>query len=99
MPNGRCRVHGGKSTGPRTEAGIAAIRADHWKHGRYPKATIQHDARRERSSGKFGSWATSWTAFLGNWPPARQRKPVPSGARATGNFPEASPDDDFWTGG
>ncbi|MGE0119887.1 MAG: HGGxSTG domain-containing protein [Dongiaceae bacterium] len=26
MPNGRCRMHGGKSTGPRTEEGRSALR-------------------------------------------------------------------------
>ena len=48
MPNGRCRMHGGKSTGPRTEAGLAAIRASRTKHGRYSKAAIEkrREARR-----------------------------------------------------
>ena len=27
MPNNRCRMHGGKSTGPRTPEGLARIRA------------------------------------------------------------------------
>jgi hypothetical protein len=45
MPNGRCRMHGGPSTGPRTEAGKAAIRASRTKHGRYSQASIA--ARRE----------------------------------------------------
>ncbi|WP_296348538.1 HGGxSTG domain-containing protein [Reyranella sp.] len=40
MPNGRCRMHGGPSTGPRTEEGKAAIRARHWKHGRYSYEAI-----------------------------------------------------------
>lgn len=40
MPNGRCRLHGGKSTGPKTEAGKAAIRASRTKHGRYSQASI-----------------------------------------------------------
>jgi uncharacterized membrane protein len=35
MQNGRCRLHGGRSTGPRTEAGRAALRAAHTKHGQY----------------------------------------------------------------
>ena len=35
MPNGRCRLHGGKSTGPRTAEGIARIRAARTIHGRY----------------------------------------------------------------
>jgi hypothetical protein len=33
MANGRCRIHGGTSTGPRTAAGIERIRAAHLKHG------------------------------------------------------------------
>jgi hypothetical protein len=45
MPNGRCRMHGGPSTGPRTEEGKAAIRASRTKHGRYSQGTIQR--RRE----------------------------------------------------
>jgi hypothetical protein len=35
MPNGRCRVHGGTSTGPKTEAGLARIVAARTRHGRY----------------------------------------------------------------
>lgn len=33
MPNGRCRVHGGVSTGPRTAEGLARIRVARTKHG------------------------------------------------------------------
>ena len=35
MPNGRCRMHGGASTGPRTADGIERIRKARTKHGRY----------------------------------------------------------------
>jgi hypothetical protein len=35
MPNGKCRLHGGRSTGPRTEAGRAALAAAQTKHGHY----------------------------------------------------------------
>jgi hypothetical protein len=35
MPNGRCRLHGGLSTGPRTEAGRAAVRDANTKHGQF----------------------------------------------------------------
>jgi hypothetical protein len=35
MPNGRCRLHGGRSTGPRTCAGRAAVAAAQTKHGNY----------------------------------------------------------------
>jgi hypothetical protein len=32
-PNGRCRLHGGLSTGPRTPEGLAQIRAARTTHG------------------------------------------------------------------
>jgi hypothetical protein len=35
MPNGRCRMHGGASTGPRTPDGLARSRKANWKHGLY----------------------------------------------------------------
>ena len=34
MKNGRCRMHGGASTGPRTPEGLARSRRARWKHGR-----------------------------------------------------------------
>jgi hypothetical protein len=38
MANGRCRLHGGLSTGPKTQAGIEAIQRAVTKHGRYSKS-------------------------------------------------------------
>ena len=35
MKNGRCRLHGGLSTGPKTPEGRA--RCGNWKHGYYSK--------------------------------------------------------------
>ena len=35
MSNGRCRMHGGASTGPRTPEGLARSRRSRWKHGLY----------------------------------------------------------------
>lgn len=35
MPNGRCRLHGGKSTGPKTPEGKARMRHAVTKHGLY----------------------------------------------------------------
>jgi hypothetical protein len=40
MRNGRCRLHGGLSTGPKTAAGIERIRRAVTKHGRYSKRAI-----------------------------------------------------------
>lgn len=39
MRNGRCRMHGGKSTGPRTVAGLERSRRARWKHGAYSRET------------------------------------------------------------
>ena len=38
MGNGRCRLHGGLSTGPKTAAGVERIRRAVTKHGRYSAA-------------------------------------------------------------
>jgi hypothetical protein len=38
MKNGRCRLHGGLSTGPKTAEGIERIRLAVTKHGRYSLA-------------------------------------------------------------
>ncbi len=55
MPNGRCRMHGGKSTGPRTAEGLERMRRAKTKHGLYSTETrelmrairvLQRDARR-----------------------------------------------------
>jgi len=35
MANGRCRMRGGSSTGPRTAKRLARSRRARWKHGRY----------------------------------------------------------------
>jgi hypothetical protein len=40
MKNGRCRLHGGKSTGPKTQAGKERIGRAHLKHGLYTKEAI-----------------------------------------------------------
>jgi len=44
MRNGRCRMHGGSSTGPRTPEGLARSRNAHWKHGLY-SAEAKAEAR------------------------------------------------------
>ena len=41
MPNGRCRLHGGKSTGPRTPEGLEKSKKANWKHGRRSAETIR----------------------------------------------------------
>jgi hypothetical protein len=44
MPNGRCKFHGGKSTGPRTPEGLERSRRARWKHGHFSR-----EAKAERS--------------------------------------------------
>src|SRR5271157_511534 len=44
MRNGRCRMHGGASTGPRTSASLAHSARANWKHGRY-SAKAKREAR------------------------------------------------------
>jgi hypothetical protein len=44
MPNGRCKLHGGKSTGPRTPEGLERSKRARWKHGYYSR-----EAKAERS--------------------------------------------------
>jgi hypothetical protein len=52
MANGRCRMHGGKSTGPRTEGGRQRCAAASWKHGDY--ATKNRAGRRAvRAAGRI----------------------------------------------
>jgi hypothetical protein len=46
----KCRTHGGASTGPRTEAGKAAIRKAHLKHG---EATLAARAEYSKQSCKM----------------------------------------------
>ncbi len=38
--NGRCRLHGGASSGPRTEQGRAKIAATNLRHGEFTQAKI-----------------------------------------------------------
>ncbi|MDA8649494.1 hypothetical protein N9M31_05750 [Alphaproteobacteria bacterium] len=46
--NGRCRLHGGASTGPKTAEGRARIAAAQFKHGNRSKAAIA--AQRARAA-------------------------------------------------
>ena len=42
---GRCRLHGGASTGPKTNEGKAIIARSNTKHGRYTKAKLAERKR------------------------------------------------------
>lgn len=47
MKNGRCRFHGGLSTGPKTQEGRERARRGNWKHGAYSAAAknLRHEAQ------------------------------------------------------
>jgi hypothetical protein len=62
MPNGRCKVHGGKSTGPRTPEGLERSRRANWKHGYYSreaKAERSRVGRQYLRSGICACWVIS----------------------------------------
>jgi hypothetical protein len=42
MINGRCRLHGGLYTGPKTESGLRRIQQALTKHGLYSKREIEN---------------------------------------------------------
>jgi hypothetical protein len=55
MENGRCRLHGGASTGPRTPEGLEHSRMANWRHG-YRSAeaiAIRRDATAARRDLKY----------------------------------------------
>jgi ABC transporter substrate binding protein len=61
MPNGRCKVHGGKSTGPRTPEGLERSRRANWKHGYYSR-----EAKAERSRVRAAILALRFLRMLGH---------------------------------
>ncbi len=63
LPAGRCRVHGGASTGPRTEEGIARIVAAKTTHGRLTK-----EARAEaKARAKVGQQVRTELREIERW--------------------------------
>ena len=44
----RCRLHGGKSTGPKTAAGLERSRRARWRHGVYSRETRELLAENRR---------------------------------------------------
>lgn len=41
MKNGRCRMHGGCSTGPKTIQGLNNSQRANWKHGVYSRESLE----------------------------------------------------------
>jgi 3'-phosphoadenosine 5'-phosphosulfate sulfotransferase len=70
----RCRIHGGASTGPRTEAGLARVAAANTKHGRFTKiekAKAKARAQRVREIWKelkeIENWCIEHGHLKKNW--------------------------------
>ena len=59
MANGRCRIHGGKSTGPKTKEGIENIRKTHLKHGQRSAEAV-----RRRKEGMALRREIKWLAEI-----------------------------------
>jgi hypothetical protein len=53
MRNGRCRLHGGLSTGPKTREGLERIRQAATKHGRYSEQAGRNNGSIENSCAVF----------------------------------------------
>jgi hypothetical protein len=60
MRNGRCRMHGGKSTGPRTPEGLERSRRANRKHGYYSA-----DAKAARRDARESIWLLRRLLALG----------------------------------
>lgn len=66
MSNGRCRMHGGLSTGPRTAEGLERSRRANWKHGRYSEETKRARAAAvERSLARLRAEIVPWAVAEG----------------------------------
>ncbi len=64
MTNGRCRMHGGRSTGPRTPEGKARMIAANTKHGRCGMASAPQRARQRYVRSVTGRLRLLCTAIL-----------------------------------
>jgi hypothetical protein len=86
MANGRCRLHGGKCTGPRTPEGKAAFKATHTRHGRTTalKRAANLYARTLAVRSRLTREAHRLSAHLPpTWPPAWSAAPRSYGPRCT----------------
>jgi hypothetical protein len=72
--NGRCRLHGGRSTGPRTAEGLARLVASKIKHGKFTKekreaATLRAEQGRELRAelAEIENWFVDHGHLVKNW--------------------------------
>ena len=67
MRNGRCRMHGGRSTGPKTSAGLRRSRKARWKTGKYSaksKRAYTQTIANLRSCGRFSEMLTWYDRMI-----------------------------------
>ena len=60
----RCRMHGGRSTGPRTPEGRERSTRARWKHGRYSAERQREFQRRKAECAAFDAGAVAHGAWL-----------------------------------
>lgn len=72
--NGRCKLHGGRSSGPKTEAGLAQLAGSKITHGRFIKAEREKAKRRAevgrnvlREVKAIEQWAVDHGYLNKNW--------------------------------
>jgi hypothetical protein len=72
--NGRCKLHGGHSSGPKTEAGLARLAGSKITHGRFTKAE-REKAKHQAEVGRqvmcevkaIEQWAVDHGYLTKNW--------------------------------
>jgi hypothetical protein len=82
MVNGRCRCHGGKSTGPRTRDGLKRLRAARTVHGFYGEEgrAFRHTVAALFAQGR-------WLRLLAEL----RNAPLPQGAGTRADQPDDTP--------
>lgn len=83
---GRCRMHGGRSTGPRTEAGLARMRAAKTTHGGYGEAAVLTALHVRMMVGR--TRVVVEAARLRRWLPEAMRRRLEAGARELPPVPD-----------
>jgi hypothetical protein len=91
MANGRCRFHGGKSTGPRTEGGRARARRNRLVHGLRSAEMIALAAAAAAAHRRLGALLAASKKKIHHRAHRGHREGTPSLARAARNHPSSVP--------
>ena len=87
MANGRCRLHGGKSTGPRTAAGRAASARAHLRHGGDTRELVALRSAAAASSARLAWLAAAGRASVAGHGVRARESIVVAGGLAGGGTP------------